>query len=90
MVGTRDRTRLVDGVLKQVDLVRRILGDDVPVTGVLCFIEADWPLLGGAFTTRGVDVIWPKRLYARLAADGAYGGTVAAVHQALGTALAPA
>ncbi|WP_204164569.1 nuclease-related domain-containing protein [Nocardioides daejeonensis] len=90
MVGTRDRTKLVDGVLKQVDLVRRIVGDDVPVTGVLCFIEADWPLLGGAFTTRDVDVLWPKRLYPRLAADGAYGGVIASVHQALGTALAQA
>ena len=62
LVGTRDHTKLVDGVLKQVDLVRAIVGDDIPVTGVLCFIEADWPLIGGAFTTRGVEVLWPKKL----------------------------
>lgn len=61
LVGRRDRTKLVDGVLKQVDLVRERVGD-VPVTGVLCFVEADWPLIGGSFTTRGVHVMWPKRL----------------------------
>ncbi|WP_253257566.1 nuclease-related domain-containing protein [Arthrobacter sp. Hiyo1] len=42
LVGRRDCTKLVDGVLKQVDLVRDLVGD-VPVTGVLCFVEADWP-----------------------------------------------
>lgn len=90
LVGTRDRTTLVDGVLKQADLVRRIVGDEVPVTGVLCFIEADWPLFGGAFTTRGVDVLWPKRLYARLAMDGEYGALIASAHEALGRRLPPA
>lgn len=57
LVGRRDCTKLVDGVLKQIDLVR-----EVPVTGSLCFVEADWPLVGGAFTTREVHVLWPKRL----------------------------
>ncbi|MGX5714911.1 nuclease-related domain-containing protein [Arthrobacter sp. MAHUQ-56] len=61
MVGRRDCTNLVDGVLKQVDLVREFVGE-VPVTGALCFVEADWPLIGGAFSTRGVHVLWPKRL----------------------------
>ena len=61
LVGKRDCTKLVDGVLKQVDVVREVTGD-VPVTGALCFIDADWPLIGGAFPTRGVQVLWPKRL----------------------------
>jgi len=61
LVGRRDCTKLVDGVLKQVELVRDLVGD-VPVTGALCFVEADWPLIGGAFSTRGVHVLWPKRL----------------------------
>ena len=56
-VGRRDCTKLVDGVLKQVALVQELL-PGVP----LCFVEADWPLIGGAFTTRGVHVLWPKRL----------------------------
>lgn len=52
---------MVDGVLKQVDLVREVVGD-LPVMGALCFVEADWPLVGGSFISRGVHVFWPKRL----------------------------
>lgn len=61
LVGRRDCTKLVDGVRRQVDLVREVV-DDVPVVGALCFVEADWPLIGGSFTTREVHVLWPKRL----------------------------
>ena len=69
-VGRRDCTTLVDGVLKQIDLVRQVMGN-LPVTGALCFVEADWPLIGGAFTTRGVHALWPKRLAKLLVeADG--------------------
>ncbi|GAB7005817.1 hypothetical protein JCM18899A_32900 [Nocardioides sp. AN3] len=56
--------------LKQVDVVRGIVGTDLAITGVLCFVGADWPLIGGAFTIRGVEVLWPKKLYPRLATDG--------------------
>jgi len=70
LVGGRDRTKLVDGVLKQIDLVRAAVDDpDIPVTGVLCFVAADWPLIGGAFVTRGVHVLWSKRLVQLLTAD---------------------
>ncbi|WP_134772995.1 hypothetical protein [Ornithinimicrobium flavum] len=35
------------------------LGDDaVDVRSVLCFVEADWPLLGGDFVVRDVTVTW--------------------------------
>ncbi|WP_253943958.1 nuclease-related domain-containing protein [Nocardioides marmotae] len=90
MVGTRDQTKLVDGVLKQVELVRLIVDEDVPVLGVLCFIESDWPLIGGAFTTRGVDVLWPKKLYPRLASDGPHAAQVADLHARLARAVPPA
>jgi hypothetical protein len=70
LVGTRDCTKLVDGVLKQVDIVRDLLDADIPIHGVLCFVEADWPLIGGAFTTRGVQALWPKKLYPTLQAAG--------------------
>jgi hypothetical protein len=90
LVGTRDQTKLVDGVLKQVDVVRAIVCDDIPVTGVLCFIEADWPLIGGAFTTRGIEVLWPTKLYPRLAAEGPIACGVDDLHRALASALPPA
>ncbi|WP_434811890.1 hypothetical protein [Microbacterium sp. bgisy189] len=38
----------------------------VPVTGALCFIEADWPLIGGSFIVNGVHVLWPRLLVKRL------------------------
>ncbi len=63
LVGKRDRTKLVDGVLAQVDRLCRALEDmDVPVVGVLCFVNADWPLIGGSLKVRGVRVVSPRRL----------------------------
>lgn len=67
-VGSRDGTPLVDGVLKQMGLVRDVL-PEVRVNGVLCFVEADWPLIGGSFTSRGVTALWPKKLMAMLRED---------------------
>ena len=65
MVGSRDCTTLVTGARKQVDLVRVAMDhaglEEIPVQGMLCFVEADWPLIGGAFTTGGVHVLWPKK-----------------------------
>jgi len=60
-VGGRDQSRLVDGVIKQIDVVKASVGA-APVQGALCFVDADWPLIGGSFQIRGVDVLWPNRL----------------------------
>jgi Nuclease-related domain len=88
LVGSRDCTKLVDGVLKQVDVVRGLLDDDVPVHGVLCFVEADWPLIGGTFTTRGVQALWAQKLYPKLQAEGPFtADTVAEIHRKLAHAL---
>lgn len=88
LVGSRDCTKLVDGVLKQVDVVRGLLDEEVPVHGVLCFVEADWPLVGGAFTTRGVQALWPKKLYPQLRADGPLTGeALVEIHRRLAHVL---
>jgi hypothetical protein len=81
-VGRRDCTKLLDGVLKQVGHVRDLVGD-VPVTAALCFVEADWPLIGGAFATHGVHVLWPKRLAKLLAEETAGDVDVSAMRQSL-------
>ncbi len=47
-----------------------VLDDDVPVHGVPCFVDADWPLFGGAFSTRGIQVLPPKKLCTILQAPG--------------------
>jgi hypothetical protein len=88
LVRSRDCTKLVDGVLKQVDAVRGPLGPGVPVRGVLCFVGADWPLLGGNFTTRDVHVLRPKKLYPKLQAEGTLtADTIAEVHRTLARAF---
>jgi len=88
LVGTRDCTKVVDGVLKQVDIVRGIMGDQLPVHGVLCFVEADWPLFGGTFTTRGVQALWPMKLYPQLEAEGPVTADVIGwIHRRLAQAL---
>lgn len=71
-VGGRDRTALVTGMQKQVALVREALADlpEVPVQGVLCFVDADWPLIGAAFTVNDVAVMSPKKLKALLSQPG--------------------
>ncbi|WP_203336717.1 nuclease-related domain-containing protein [Nocardioides limicola] len=91
LVGRRDCTKLVDGVLKQVGLVRDVVGD-VPVTGALCFVEADFPLIGGAFATRAVHVLWPKRLAKVInqSSEDEIVVDVAAVHQLLADHFPPA
>jgi hypothetical protein len=91
LVGTRDCTRLVDAVIKQLTVVRDHIPDQIPVHGVLCFIEADWPLIGGSFTTRTVQALWPKKPYPQLTSSGPIDvETIAAVHHTLATAFPPA
>ncbi len=88
VVGSRDRTKLVDGMLKQIDVVREVLDNRTPIVGVLCFVDADWPLIGGSFRTRGVEVLWPKKLHPMLQAHGPMGpDSILEVHLMLASAL---
>ena len=74
MVGSRDQTKLVVGVQGQVERVEMALAaariELVPVRGMLCFIDGDWPLLGGDFEIDGVDVVWPKKAVQLVARPG--------------------
>lgn len=96
LVGRRKCERILAGVLKQVDLVRAALEsargqNEAPVRGMLCFVEADWPLVGGAFTTRGVDVVWPKKAASLIQQDGSLTQCVIeAMHRSLAAAFPPA
>ncbi|WP_461104136.1 nuclease-related domain-containing protein [Tessaracoccus terricola] len=83
-VGGRDCSKLIDGVLKQAALVQEVVGD-VPVTPVLCFVEADWPLIGGSFQTRGVQVVWPKKLRKMIMESSAGPHAVLDLHAAIGS-----
>ena len=65
-VGSRDQTKLVTGVEKQVDLVRSALAGtdfaDVPVHGALCFVEIELGWFPKPFKVRDVHVTWRKHL----------------------------
>ncbi len=66
VVGGRDRTKLVGGMHFQLQKVRESLdaarGETVPVTGMLCFVDSDWPLLSGPLVIDDVHVLWPKKI----------------------------
>ncbi len=62
LVGGRDQTHLIDGVESQITKVRNVLEEPIDIKGCLCFVEADWPLLAGDFSVRGVRVCWPGKL----------------------------
>jgi hypothetical protein len=95
IVGSRDRTRLAAGVQKQVDLVRSALQKaefgQIPVSGMLCFVEADWPLIGGDFTIANLRVLWPRKAADRIARPGNVDDETAQhVHRILASAFPPA
>lgn len=83
-IGGRDGTRLVNGVATQVERVGSAIVDPaVTVTGVLCFLEADWPLIGGDFTVDGIQVVWPRLLVKRITSATAAPIDVDDVHRRL-------
>lgn len=92
LVGSSDKTKLVEGSRWQVARLRSALDaagfTDVPAMGVLCFLDADWPLLGGSFAVDGISVVWPKALYQRLGALGPLDGeAIAQLHRVLAAAF---
>jgi hypothetical protein len=89
-VGGRKKDELVEGVLWQIEKVRSELGEEPAVRGILCFVEADWPLLGGHFSVRGVRVTWPRRLAKELLQTTPPTVDVTAVSRALAAKFPPA
>lgn len=90
-IGGRDGSKLVDGIRSQVDRIIAVLADtEVPVAGVLCFLGADWPLIGGSFTVSGVEVTWPKALIKRILEKPDSALNVDAIHTRLATTFPPA
>lgn len=72
-IAGRDKTRLVDGLAKQVDLVSiAVAGLDlqVPVHGCFCFVDSELPLLGTP-SIHGFTIFGRKSLAKQLNATGA-------------------
>jgi hypothetical protein len=67
-IAGRDKTKLIDGLARQVALVQgavRDLGGEVPVHGALCFVDAELPLLR-QLTFKGFPLLYPKTLAKRI------------------------
>ncbi len=65
MIGGRDCSKMADNMAWQVDAVIDALGgaDPIPpVTPVLCFLEADWPLIGAPDEFHGVRLEGPRSI----------------------------
>ncbi len=93
-VSGRDRTKLIDGLDRQVLAVRRALTasgqPDVPVQGVLCFTIAELPLLGTP-KMRGHLLIHRRALAKRINKPGRLQPlTIDALAHTLAAALPPA
>jgi hypothetical protein len=80
IINGLDRTKLIDGLAKQVVLVEAMaaeLAPGVAVRGALCFVDADLPLLR-TLTLGGYPLLYPKALAKRISAEGPL--TAADVH----------
>lgn len=87
-IGGRDGSKLVNGVQSQAQRVTAAIGDEgPPVIGVLCFLEADWPLIGGSFTVDGIHVLWPRLLIKRMTETASQPIDVDTIHARLATAF---
>lgn len=90
-IDGRDASKLVHGLQSQVSRVMAAIDDTtIAVRGALCFVEADWPLVGGAFTVSGVDVVWPRLLVKRIVEAASTGVHVDALHMRIAAAFPPA
>jgi hypothetical protein len=94
MIAGCNRTKLIDGLDRQVAAVRHALAGsghgDMPVQGVLCFTKADLPLLG-TLKVRGHLLIHRRALIKRLNASGPLSSSVIdTLARALAGALPPA
>ena len=70
-VAGRDRTKLVRGMVRQLEIVRAALDESVPVRAILCFVGVEWP----GFRMRPIDVggvtaVWPLKLAEVVTAPG--------------------
>jgi hypothetical protein len=66
-VNNRDRTKVVKGMGWQLEAVRGALDEGghagVPLRGVLCFVDSEWPLLfSKPIRLHEVTILWPKAL----------------------------
>jgi hypothetical protein len=89
-IAGRDRTKLVDGLAKQVEAVAGLVAEIAPGTavhGVFCFVEGELPLIGTP-EIRGFPLLHRRALAKRLNASGPLApDAITALADALATRL---
>jgi len=71
-IAGRNRSRLADGLARQVDAVELAMADlgaALPVHGAFCFVDAGLPTIG-TLTFRGYPLLTPRRLSGRIKKRG--------------------
>jgi hypothetical protein len=92
-VNHRDRTKLVDGVERQIAAVRGALGDEfanVDIHGVLCFVGCEWGWFPRTKRVRDVTVLWPLKLAEHVTSPGPHSDRVTNIADVLRRQLGPA
>jgi hypothetical protein len=88
MIGGRNKTKLIEGLSKQVEAVRAglaLIEKQVPVSACLCFINPEGQAGGSGIpllrtlAVSGFPLLYPRRLAKRLNQPGALGGDEALV-----------
>jgi hypothetical protein len=72
VVAGRNKTKLIEGLQRQVDVVRPVVqavSDITPVHGALCFVDADLPLVF-KLSFNGFPLLYPRQLARRISARG--------------------
>jgi hypothetical protein len=71
-IAGRDKSRLADGLARQVDAVQLVmseLGIAFPVHGAFCFVDSELPTFG-TLSFRGYPLLYPRGLARRIKARG--------------------
>jgi hypothetical protein len=91
-INGRDQSRLVNGPLRQADVVRSVLGDEiVPIHMALCFVNVEWDFFLKPFQIKGVWVTYSKKLCENISEPGPLSGDeVLSVSNRLAQGLRPA
>jgi Nuclease-related domain len=86
LINRRDQAKLIDGLDRQVVLVRTAMAQiapETPTRGALCFVDTDLPLIR-PLTLSGYPLLYPRALAKRINRTGPAGdGTVNATAAAL-------
>jgi hypothetical protein len=70
-VNGRDQSRLVVGLVKQINAVYEAIQDaDISVKAALCFVDSEWGRFAKPFLQGGALVTWPERLSQAIAEPG--------------------